>query len=289
MKVLAIINPISGISGKSQIPSMLAEAFQETPHDLVITFTKRPGHACEIVKKALEEGYGAIIAVGGDGTVNEIASALRYTDVPLGIVPKGSGNGLARALGIPMTIKGAIQKIVEGNIRTIDCCLANEHAFFCTCGFGFDAQVSKDFSKASHRGPLQYMLTTVSTFISYKPQNFRLTIGEQEAFEQDAFLVTVANASQYGNNAYIAPGASLDDGLVDVIVIGPMSQVEGPKLALQLFKGNIDSNKHFCRYTTNKLVVERAQEGAVHLDGEPIELPLKVEIEVLPKAIKVYV
>ncbi|MDO4671396.1 diacylglycerol/lipid kinase family protein [Falsiporphyromonas endometrii] len=286
MKILAIINPISGISGKNKIPSLLAKAIQNTDYELVVSYTKYAGHASEIAAEAVKEGISAVIAVGGDGTVNEIASSLKYSGVPLGIIPKGSGNGLARALDIPMSVKGAIDRIVQGKIRTIDCCLANEHAFFCTCGFGFDAQVSKDFADASHRGPLQYMITTVTTFMKYDAQHFRVTIGD-ETLEQDAFLVTIANASQYGNNAYIAPGAKLDDGLVDVIVIGPMPQIEGPKLALQLFRGNIDTNKRFCRYATDKLTVERPYEGPVHLDGEPVVLPKKVEIKVLPGAIKV--
>lgn len=286
MKILAIINPISGISGKDKIPSMLAKAMQDTEYEVVVSYTKYAGHASEIAADALKEGISAVIAVGGDGTVNEIASSLKYTGVPLGIIPKGSGNGLARALDIPMSVKGAIDRIVEGNLKTIDCCMANEHPFFCTCGFGFDAQVSKDFADASHRGPLQYMITTVTTFMKYDAQHFRVTIGD-ETFEQDAFLVTVANASQYGNNAYIAPGAKLDDGLVDVVVIGPMPQIEGPKLAIQLFRGNIDSNERFCRYSAESLIVERDHEGAVHLDGEPVILPRKVEIKVLPGAIKV--
>lgn len=288
MKILAIINPIAGVGEKSQVPSRLAKAIQDTDHQLAVTYTKSAGHAAQIAHQAIEMGFEAVIAVGGDGTVNEIASVLRHTDVTLGIIPKGSGNGLARALHIPMTITGAIDRIVKGNVRTIDCCMANDHAFFCTCGLGFDAKVSQEFSKASRRGPLQYVFTTVSEFLTYKPEFYHLCIDGQ-CFSQEAFVLTVANAPQYGNNAYIAPGASLEDGIMDVVVISPVKQVQGPVLALQLFTGKIGSNKHLDRYSAKELVVERSSSGMVHLDGEPIEMGKEIKIVVQPAAVRVFV
>ncbi|MDY6122527.1 MAG: diacylglycerol kinase family lipid kinase [Porphyromonas sp.] len=288
MKILAIINPIAGVGEKSQIPSRLAKALQKTEHFLAITYTKENGHATELASKAVEMGFDAVIAVGGDGTVNEIATALRHTNVILGIIPRGSGNGLARALNIPMTVSGAIDRIVRGKIRCIDCCMANDHAFFCTCGMGFDAKVSEAFANASRRGPLQYMITTVSEFLTYTPQNYQLTI-DGHGFAQKAFVLTVANAPQYGNNAYIAPGASLEDGLMDVILIGPVSQVEGPVLALQLFTKNIGQNKHLDRYSARELLVEREDVGVVHLDGEPVEMGREIRVIIQPAAVRVFV
>lgn len=287
MKIFAIINPISGIGPKSQIPAMLAEKMQHTEHELVMAYTKRPGHGAELARQAVANDYGAIIAVGGDGTVNEIASVLRDTDLTLGVIPRGSGNGLARALGIPLTVGKAIDTIVAGHTRVIDCCTANEYAFFTTCGVGYDAGVSDRFAKSRNRGPLQYVLSMIEEYLTYKPETYRITIDGRK-FEQKAFLVTVANAPQYGNNVFIAPDARLDDGLLNVVIISPLDQIDVPILAVQLMTKKIGDNKKADCYTTASLSLERSSEGIIHLDGDPVKMGRKIDIKVHPRAIRLF-
>lgn len=287
-KVLAIINPISGTGSKDSIPALLADAYQETDLQLFITYTKEAGHAYDLALQAVTEGYEYVIAVGGDGTVNEIAKALINTNTALAIIPKGSGNGLARALGMPMGAKSAIKAILEGSIQVIDCCRANGRPFFCTCGMGFDAQVSKQFAEAPFRGPLTYFVTMVDKYIKFKPELYRITLdNSDEIWETEAFIVAGANASQYGNNAYIAPNASMTDGKIDLIVLRPFGGLIAPQVTFQLFSKKLDSNKLHESYQVSRAVIERPTAGPVHLDGEPIEMGTRLEIEVIPASIKV--
>lgn len=287
-KVLAIINPISGTGSKTSIPMLLAEAYQETDLQLFVTYTKEGGHAYELARQAVEQGYEYVIAVGGDGTVNEIAKALIYTDTALAIIPKGSGNGLARALGMPMRERSAIDAILQGSVHVIDCCKANGRPFFCTCGMGFDAQVSKQFAEAPFRGPLTYFATMVDKYINFKPELYRISIEDgQEVWETEAFIVAGANASQYGNNAYIAPNASMTDGMIDLIVLRPFGGLKAPQVALQLFTKRLESSNLQDSFKVSRAIIERSKAGPVHLDGEPIEMGTRLEIEVVPASIKV--
>lgn len=287
-KVLAIINPISGTGSKESIPSLLAEAYQSTDLQLFITYTKEGGHAYALAQQAVEQGYEYVVAVGGDGTVNEIAKALINTNTALAIIPKGSGNGLARAIGMPMGVKAAIQAILAGSVHTIDCCKANDQPFFCTCGMGFDAQVSKQFAEAPFRGPLTYFVTMIDRYIKFKPELYRINLDDgEETWETEAFIVAGANASQYGNNAYIAPNASMTDGKIDLIVLRPFGGLKAPQITLQLFSKKLDSSKLHETFKVSRAVIERANAGPIHLDGEAYEMGTKIVIEVIPASIKV--
>ena len=205
-KVLAIINPISGTGSKKSIPDLLARAYAPLEHELLLTYTKAAGHAEELARRAAEEGYDHVIAVGGDGTVNEVARGLVGSKTALAIVPKGSGNGLARALGLSMSTDRVIKQLASGRRITIDSCQMNGQPFFCTCGMGFDAAVSRSFAEASTRGPVTYLRTMIDEYRAFKPETYRIILDEGErTIETEAFVLVVANASQYGNNAYIAP------------------------------------------------------------------------------------
>lgn len=286
-RVLAIINPKSGTTSKSSVALKLSEAFLNTEYTLYFTYTRYAGHAYELAKQAVGEGYERIIAVGGDGTVNEVARGLIHTGTSLAIVPMGSGNGLARALGLPMNIAEAAEIAALGQDDLIDCCRANGEPFFCTCGMGFDAEVSAAFAEAPFRGFLSYAKTSIEHYIKYKPEVYRIEIEGYEAIESEAFVVAAANASQYGNNAHIAPRASMVDGLVDIVVLRPFNVMELPQITLQLFSKKLEENVYQESYQTAKATVIRSKAGVVHLDGEPQEMPSRIEIEVLPKAIKV--
>lgn len=286
-RALAIINPKSGTGGKGSIVSKLSEAFLESEYTLYFSYTRSAGHAYELASLAVKEGYERVIAVGGDGTVNEVARALIHTDVSLAIIPMGSGNGLARALGLPMNSSEAVHIAASGEVELIDCCRANGTPFFCTCGMGFDAEVSAAFAEAPFRGLLSYAKTSVEQYIKYKPALYRIEIEGREAIETEAFVVAAANASQYGNNAHIAPKASMTDGKVDIVILHPFNVLELPQITLQLFSKKLEENIKQESYQASSAVFVRDRAGVVHLDGEPMEMPERIEIDVLPQSIRV--
>ncbi|MDR0995578.1 MAG: diacylglycerol kinase family lipid kinase [Tannerella sp.] len=289
IRIQAIINPISGIGSKRKVPLLLETAFKkEEGYLLSIAFTQYAGHASLLTVEALKEGAKYILAVGGDGTVNEVASAMLYSEATLGIIPKGSGNGLARELRLPLDAKRAVDIIAEGFEQPIDACEANGSVFFTTCGVGFDAVVSRKFATEKRRGSLSYVKSAIEEYLAYKPEVYALSIGEQ-CFREEAFLVACANASQYGYNAYIAPHASLTDGLMDITVLTPFTPLDVPQIALQLFTRTIDKNSRIRTFQTERLTIDRQKPGVMHLDGTPIETGEHIEIHILPKALKVLV
>lgn len=285
-KIQAIINPISGVGSKRKIPKMIEEACEKKGYPLQIFFTEYAGHASELTKQAIKENVDLIIAVGGDGTVNEIAQAMIHSEAALGIIPKGSGNGLARELHIPMDSKRALDMLIKGHVITIDCCKANERVFFTTCGVGFDAAVSQKFSKEKKRGSLTYVKNTVEEYLSYKPEVYELLIDNQTIREK-AFLVACANASQYGNNAYIAPHANIQDGKMDVTILSPFTPLDIAPLAVQLFTKQLERNSKIKTLRASQVTIIRQKEGMMHLDGEPIMAEDRIDISIIPKALKV--
>lgn len=286
--VVAIINPISGTGSKNSVPGLLADAFQNTNTDVYITFSKEEGHATKLAQRAVEKGASMVIAVGGDGTVNEVAKALINTGIPLGIIPKGSGNGLARALNLPLNEQRAIDVIMRGNKRLIDCCKANERPFFCTCGMGFDAEVSEKFAEAPFRGPLSYVHAVLNKYINYNTTTYKIEFDGRK-IEREAFLIAAANAPQYGNNAYIAPDASMSDGELDLVILKPFKDIEAAQILLQLFTKNLTKNSNMEAFKTRRVRIIREKAGVMHLDGDPVEMDKVIDIECIPDSIRVMV
>ena len=254
---------------------------------MTISFTQYPGLASELTHQAIEEGVNIIIAVGGDGTVNEIARAMIHAEATLGIIPKGSGNGLARELHIPMDPRRALDLIAESHVSTIDCCRANGKVFFCTCGVGFDAAVSQKFANEPRRGSLTYIKNTIEEYLSYQPEPYELLVDHQ-TIKEKAFLVACANASQYGNNAFIAPHANVQDGQMDVTILAPFTPLDIAPLAIQLFTKQIDRNSKIKTLQARQVTIIRQHPGVMHLDGEPIMGDSRIEITMDPKALRVF-
>lgn len=287
ISIQAIINPISGVGSKRRIPKMIEQMCTVGNTSLEISFTEYPGHASELTREALDKGASCIIAVGGDGTVNEIARSMLHSNAVLGIVPKGSGNGLARELHIPMDAKRALDLIIKGHVSTIDCCKANGRIFFCTCGFGFDAAVSQKFANEKRRGSLTYIKNTVEEYLSYKPEAYELLI-DNRTIKEKAFLVACGNASQYGNNAFIAPHANIQDGEMDITILSPFTPLDIAPLAIQLFTKQIDRNSKIKTFKGKEVVIIRQKPGVMHLDGEPIFVAdSRIDVSVIPKALNV--
>jgi diacylglycerol kinase (ATP) len=283
-----IINPIAGTKRKQAILKAISDTFAKD--DFEIFFSEFQGHAHEIAITKAFEGYQQIVAVGGDGTVNEVASALVGTSSHLGIIPAGSGNGLARHLHIPMTLIDAVKVIKTHKLQKIDAGKANGKYFFCTCGTGFDAAVGKKFANDGKRGMINYVKASVDKYITYSPKTYILkTEGKEARFK--AFLVTFANSGQFGNNAYIAPNAIIDDGLIDLCILRPFPKSSTIDLGLRLFFKNIDQSPYLevMRVSKASLKRKRGQKMIIHLDGEPMTIRKKLKIKVVPGALQVMV
>lgn len=287
-RVLFVVNPKSGTRSKKNISQLIKDNVPLEYFDYQISFTKARAHATELAAQAAASGVEYIMAVGGDGTMNEVARSLLYTESTLGIIPIGSGNGLARDLTIPLDLMNAIRLLVEGRKTTIDSCTMNGLPFFCTAGVGFDAHVGHLFAQQKTRGFQTYVQTTLWEYTMYQPEWYRLTIGD-EVVEKQAFLVSFANAAQYGNNAYIAPQASIDDGLIDVCLMRPFPTVQAMNLGIKLFNKTLHASTYMETWKAAGATLERKAPGPVHVDGEPHQLGEVLTVAIKPGSLKVLV
>ena len=243
-------------------------------------YTQHSGHATELASKAASEQFNLVVAIGGDGTANETAQGLIGTDATFGIIPVGSGNGLAREAGISTNIQHACQTLLEGTTREIDVCRINNQRFFCTSGIGFDAHIAYEMSIASTRGFWRYVKLSVMESLFYQPLNVKMSIDGQ-SMQYAAFLVTFANASQYGNNIFIAPAASMSDGLLDVVVVKRFPKVWLPVFGLALIFKQIHKLPFVECFKAKEIELTAANTTSFHFDGElgKLELPEKVSID----------
>jgi YegS/Rv2252/BmrU family lipid kinase len=287
-RVVFIMNPISGTQNKAGIPELIESTLDHEKFSYELLMTEHAGHASELAHEAMERGVDIVVAIGGDGTVNEVARAIVHSQTALGIIPCGSGNGLARHLMIPMNIKRAIGIINRDEIHELDYGLINGHPFFCTCGMGFDAFVSQKFAEAGKRGPITYVENVLREGLKYEPETYEIQ-DEQGLTRAKAFLISCANASQYGNNAYIAPQASMSDGLLDVIIMEPFDVIEAPQISIEMFNKTLDKNSKIKTFRCQKLHIHRKQSGVIHFDGDPVMTDADVDIELKPKGIRVVV
>ena len=287
-KIAFIINPNSGTARKEDIPVLIQRVLDSKMFTPEIVFTKYRGHGTELAKMFVEKGFQLVVAVGGDGTVNEIAKSLIHTETALGIIPIGSGNGLARHLGIPMNIRKAIEQLNHSEPILMDYGLVNDRPFFCTCGTGFDAYVSTEFAKGKKRGIMSYIEKIITGYFSYKSQNYHL-VGEGIDLKAKAFVLTFANASQWGNNAYIAPQASIQDGQMDISIMSNFPIIAIPTLALQLFAKTIDKDLFMTTLRANLIHLTREESGPFHYDGEPYEEGTEIWVKTVADGLKVLV
>ena len=262
-RIVFILNPISGTHSKKEIPGLIDKLLDKEQFDYELRLTEYAGHAAEIAKESAAEGIDVVVAIGGDGTVNEVARSLVHTETALGIIPCGSGNGLARHLCLPLDIKSAIQIINACRIDDFDYGVINGLPFFCTCGMGFDAFISLKFAEAGKRGPITYVENVLKEGLNYRPETYEVE-DEMGAKRYKAFLIACANASQYGNNAYIAPGATMKDGMMDVIIMEPFDTLEAPQIAADLFMKTLTNNSKIKTFRTKSLRIHRETEGAIH-------------------------
>ena len=283
--IIFIVNPISGTKSKDTLPLLIKQIIDDSRFEYDIIETQYAGHAAELASQCAADHKDICVAVGGDGTVNEVARSLVHSETALGIIPCGSGNGLARHLCLPMDMKQALQVINAGKTDYFDYGIINNQPFFCTCGMGFDAYVSLKFAESGKRGLATYVENVLKEGLTYKPDTYIIT-DESGHHQYNAFLVACANASQYGNNAYIAPEASMQDGLLDVIIMEPFNIIEAAKVGFDLFAKTLKSNKHIKTFQARSIHISRNEPGAVHFDGDPTKMGTDIDIRIEPLGLK---
>lgn len=287
-KIAFIINPISGTGPKHDLPKLILDHLDATVFDAEIRMTEHRHHGRELARDFVGQQYDAVVAVGGDGTVNEVASSLVHTSTALGIIPVGSGNGLARHLTIPLNVKKAVEHLNHSEEIQIDYGMVNGHPFFCTCGTGFDAYVSTEFAKGTQRGIMAYLEKIITGYFNYRSLAYTLK-GKNIDLKAKAFVLTFANASQWGNNAYIAPQASVQDGKMDISILSNFPIIAIPSLALQLLTKTIDKDFLMTTLRTDEVTLYRDEPGPFHFDGEPYEEGREIHVRMVKDGLKVLV
>jgi len=289
LKARFIFNPRSGHNARN--PYLLKHAQQfiaDHRLDAEVVLTERPRHATELARQAIDEGCQLVVAIGGDGTMNEVGCALVGTETVLGLIPCGSGNGLGRHLGIPGPGKGAFRTLLDGKPRPIDTGQANGIPFFNAMGIGFDAEISDRFNRLSRRGLEAYAHTAISAFFHFRPQVCTILNGQSKLLTS-AFIVSIANSDQYGNDCFIAPGAEVDDGRLNVTVIKKVNLFNALPIAVRLFTGSIGGSRSVLRLSGSHFVIERATTGLLHTDGETHQTEAVIEVSVLARSLHIMV
>ena len=301
MKNIAfIINPVSGSketqNAKKKLPKLIMQTLDAEQWLPNIAFTEYAGHATEMAYQYARMGFDAVVAVGGDGTVNEVAKGLVKSyqqsgisrQTALGIIPMGSGNGFARHLNIPIRPQKALEMINHSEPISVDYGLANGKLFVSTCGTGFDALIADHFAGSNKRGFMTYVQNVLKDVFSYTPQTYHL-VGDGLDVTHKAFLITFANANQWGNDALIAPKASVQDGKMDIMLMSSHAILGSASLALRLFAGSIDDSHFMDTIRAKEVTLEREEAAPFHIDGDPVEMEKDIHIQIIPDGMRVLV
>lgn len=287
-KLTFVINPISGVFSKDRVVSAIETYLDKNKFEYSIEFTEGPGHALEICDRKIGEGAEIIVAVGGDGSVNEIARKLTDKNVQLGIIPAGSGNGLAHHLNIPFSYRKAIEVINRGKSLKIDTGSINDVFFISIAGIGFDGIVAREYARYKRRGFLTYLKVVTEEYVNYRPRRYTIEVNG-EVLKRKALFISFANSDQFGYGASIAPTASVDDGLLDVIIMKKPMVIELPILASLLYWKKIDLSRQFEIIKARELVVKTRRKRWVNIDGEPVKMKKKLLVKVHPLSLNIIV
>ena len=285
MKTLFLVNSRSGSNRRRNAAALIAKTCN---WDHEIAACGSIDDLDGLIRDAASRGVKAVFAVGGDGTIHEVAKRLMGTDIALGVVPAGSGNGFARHLGLPMNFRKAIRACCGLRVETIDTATVNGTPFINMMGIGFDAWIADAFARAGTRGLITYVRVGLRGFATYAAEEYEVTVDGSRTRHR-AFVVAVANASQYGNNARIAPLASMQDGILDVTLIEQAPFFRLPLIAAQLFAGSLHRARGVVTLRGRHIVIRRMTDGAAHLDGEPVTLPSSMTIDIVPRSLRVIV
>jgi len=292
-KFIYFINPISGTGGKILLLETIRKKTTEKEIPFEILHTNAAGDYRYLVEKIAAEKITDIIVCGGDGTINQIANALQGESVNIGIIPMGSGNGLAFAAKIPKRIDRALEIIFNRRAEYVDGFYINKNFSCMLCGLGFDAQVAHDFARQQKRGLATYVKQSTKNFFSAKPYPFEIEM-DGIVINTEAFFISIANSNQFGNNFTIAPQASLHDGLLDIVVVNKMSKLRMIWSVLkQIRNGQVHmyEDKKYHRndihyFQAKKLSIKNPQQAPLHIDGDPATTATLFEIEIIERAFK---
>ncbi len=284
MRYLFLLNPIAGVGERRNFLQMIESACRKKDVECKILFTRSPGDARKIIWKRLEK-FDIFVAVGGDGTMNEVGSALAGTGAAMGLIPAGSGNAMGRELGISMKPEKALNQLLNGHVIQIDTGLVNGRRFMNVCGLGFDDHVARCFAKSINRGKLPYIKAVMKEFFSYDAEIYDIECDGIET-THEAFVVTLANTSQYGNNAFIAPGASISDGVLNFCVIKPFGFFTALVLGIRLFGKTLDHSRLYSTFNTKRVTI-RGKNLNFHVDGEPVTNTEPLEITIDPLSLNI--
>lgn len=287
-KLVFIINPKSGFTSKSTLEDKIRRYFTKIKIPVSVKFTKKAGDAFNFAKKySLQNPIKAIIAVGGDGTVNEIVNGIGTSGKPMGIIRGGSGNGLARHIGIPVILSKALSVIEKGDICSIDLMKINGQYSANVSGVGFDAIVANKFKNVNTRGPVSYVRIILTEFATFKAQHYNLIVDGKE-LEREAYLISFANSSQFGNNALISPNASIRDGYMDLCIVKPFHKISSPLVVEQLMTGRLDDGKYVEIIKARKIILKQSSD-IYHIDGEARDGANEIHIEIVPLILNIIV
>ena len=280
-----IINPNSGTKLKNGVEDLknkiLRTATQSPDIQVEIKITTHANHAFELAKEAVNQKIAVVVAVGGDGTANEVGRGLLNSETAMAIIPLGSGNGLARHLGIPMDVSAAIEQVFVGEKRLIDSGIINNIPFFCTAGLGFDAEVAGQFAEQTSRGLITYIRLSILTFFRFTAQFCKI-----DSVQKQLFTLTFANASQYGNNAYIAPNAVIDNGFLDICQCKPYPMWRSVEMVWRLFTKRLHKSKYITIDRSKSVRIETQNPPLIHYDGESIQLTTNdFKVEIVPNSL----
>ena len=287
-KIIFIVNPISGHHNKSHFPNLVENYIDKNKYDYTIVFTEYANHATELTMKAIDDGYEYIAAVGGDGTINEVAKCMIGKEQTLIIIPLGSGNGLARHLGLPFKVEKLIKDVINnGKKYKIDTATMNGVPFISLAGIGFDAMIADYFAKDENRGFLTYAKLITEKYPNYRQKEYTLIMDDKTTIECKPFFVTFANSSQFGYNAEISPKASVQDGFLDVCIFKKPNILEVPIVATYFLAKQIDKSNFIDIYKAKKIQVIRKVDEVANVDGEPVEMSKDIIVEIKPLSLNI--
>jgi diacylglycerol kinase (ATP) len=287
-RICFIYNPISGARKLKGFEDLIMQNLDLDKFDYIIQETRSPKDAMRISSGAVQENFDIVVAAGGDGTINEVVQGMGNAPLMLGIIPIGSGNGLARHLEIPMEPEKAIKLINNLNTRTIDIASINGYPFASIAGLGFDARVANKYRKLKKRGLYGYTRVVMMEFFRYREREYTLSFNSQKITKR-ALLVSIANSNQFGYNTVIAPTAKPDDGLLDLVILRKFPVGEIPRMIGLLFTGKIDQSSYIESYKTTEVFIVRKRGKRVNIDGEAIKMGKEIFVRIQPAAIKVIV
>lgn len=283
-KAFFIINKHSGTGYQSDLENKILSHCKRNNLDAILEFTREPGHGTVLAKAAVEKDFKVVFAVGGDGTVNEVAQGLLHSRVPLGILPKGSGNGLARHLKIPININRALQVLDLEKTIAIDTFTINDSLSINVSGIGFDGHIAGLFAKGKKRGLTTYVRLVTSEFTKFKPFQCQLFF-DGKVVASNPFIVSLANSSQFGNNAVIAPYASICDQQIDVCLVNKMNAIQSLFFARKLFNGTLHQSRYVHHIKTNEIKITTSEKIAYHVDGEAFDPVAEFMVKVSPASL----